>query len=206
MYLGLKNDSLRSADWGLYELKSTSKGLNSRISLFNITLIYQNNYTARELVLEYGKPHHSKHLNKSVIRLDWEVKHSTKQLNKLYFSIPLEEGSLKLSFGEKHIAEVERNDLENWFNQKFRKLVLISTDAINIGKKHGFVIKSANLFDNTSFSNFIRIIHLNEINLSFKMMLVLPKTADEKFNNRGVGFRATYKAITKLYNSNKVIL
>ena len=205
IYLGLKINNSRSADWGEYELKSTSKGLTSKISLFNITLKYQNNYSARDLVLEYGKPHHSKHLNKSVIRLDWEVKHSTKHLSTLHFSITLEKGALMLNFGEKIIAEVERNDLEKWYNQKFRNLVLISTEAIKRGEKHGFVIKRANLLENTSFSNFIRLIHLNEIKLSFKMMLILPKTLDEKFNNRGVGFRATYQALTKLYTSNEVI-
>ena len=94
---------------------------------------------------------------------------------------------------------------QNRYNQKFRNLVLISTEAIKRGEKHGFVIKRANLLENTSFSNFIRLIHLNEINLSFKMMLILPKTLDEKFNNRGVGFRATYRALTKLYTSNEVI-
>ena len=205
-YLGLKKDSLRRADWGDYELKSTTQGLTSKISLFNITLKYQNFYTARALVLEYGKPHHSKHLNKSVIRLDSEIKHSVKHLNSLHFSIPLEGGVLMLKFGEKIIAEVERNDLEKWFNQKFKNLVLISTEAINIGEKHGFVIKKANLLEITSFSNFIRLIHSNDIRLSFKMMLILPKTLDEKFNNRGVGFRATYQSLTKLYNSNEVII
>ncbi|GAH27141.1 unnamed protein product, partial [marine sediment metagenome] len=45
-----------------------------------------------------------------------------------------------------------------------------------------------------------------DIKLSFKMMLILPKTLDEKFNNRGVGFRANYQALTKLYNSNEVII
>ena len=205
LYLGLKNDILRIADWGDYELKSTSKGLTGKISLFNITLKYRNNYTARDLVLEYGKPHHSKHLNKSVIRLDWEVIHSTKHLNSLYFSMPLEKGALMLKFDETIIAEVDRSDLEKWFDQKFRNLVLISTEAVKIGEKHGFVIKKANLLESTSFSNFIRLIHSNDIKLSFKMMLILPKTLVEKFNNRGIGFRATYQALTKLYNSNEVI-
>ena len=91
IYLGLKINNSRSADWGDYELKSTSKGLTNKISLFNITLKYQNSYTARDLVLEYGKPHHSKHLGVSVIRLDWDVKHSIKPLNKLYINITIED-------------------------------------------------------------------------------------------------------------------
>jgi len=205
-YLGLEIDSLRIADWGDYELKSTTKGLNSKISLFNITLDYLNNYSARDLILEYGKPHHSKHLDKFVMRLDWEIIHSINRLNQLSFNIPPEDGPLTLNYNEKILATVNRNSLEKWFNQKFRNLVLIFTDTSKIDDKNGFVIKSANLLEDTSFSRFIKLIHKGEIKLSFKMMLILPKTPEEKFNNKGVGFRASYKTITKLYNSNKIIL
>ncbi len=72
--------------------------------------------------------------------------------------------------------------------------------------RFGFVIENATLLENTSFTNFIKLIHLNEIKLSFKLMIVQPNTPYEKFNNKGSGFRTTQRTIKKLYKSLKEIL
>ena len=83
IYLGLGKNISRSSDWGEYELKTITEGSNNKISLFNVRWKYQNNYNAKKLICEYGKPHHSKHLGVPVIRLDWEIFHSMRPLNKL---------------------------------------------------------------------------------------------------------------------------
>ena len=206
MYLGLKKNSSRRADWGVFELKTTTLGQNSKISLFNITVRYQNQYSARDLVCEFGKVHHSKHLNKPVIRLDWEISHSKFPIDSLYYNISPEEGPLTLNYGERTIAYTDRNKLEKWFRRKFKNLVLIFVDSLIEKNNHGFIIKKAFLLETTSFSNFLRLMHEGEIKLSFKMMLVLPNTVNETLKNRGIGFKTTYKTLTKLYGSKKNLI
>ena len=205
-YLGLNINRSRLSDWGKYELKTTTKSSSSKISLFNVRWKYQKKYNAKNLVIDYGKPHHSKHLNKSVIRLDGEILHSNEPLNRLYIKIPLENGPLTLNYANKLIASVERRNLITWFNQKFKNLVIVKAKSQKRENLNVFIIESAILLENTSFEQFIKLIHSNEIKLSFKLMLILPKTPEEKFNNRGSGFRASYNTLEKLYTTRQNLL
>ena len=50
-YLGLQKDSSRSADWGEYELKTTSMKSNRIIGLFSVKWNYQDDYNDKKLLL-----------------------------------------------------------------------------------------------------------------------------------------------------------
>lgn len=205
-YLGLETNSSRKADWGEYELKTSTRGLNSKISLFNVKWNFEKNYNFKKLTYEYGKPHHSKHLDLPVIRLDWDIKHSKIPIDELFINIPLIDGPLTLNCGENIIAVQNREKIEKWFNEKFKKLVLIKVKSKKVDNNYGFIIENATLLENTSFQNFIKLIHVNEIKLSFKLMIIQPNTQYEKLNRRGTGFRATQRTLIKLYQSHKSIL
>lgn len=85
-------------------------------------------------------------------------------------------------------------------------MVLIRVRPLKIKNRHGFIIKTAILLENTSFQNFNKLIRSNLIKMTFKLMLIQPNTFNEKFNNRGSGFRATESILLKLYESQKRIL
>ena len=205
VYLGLKLNSSRSADWGIYELKTTSMGSNRKISLFNVKWQFQNDYTALNLVKQYGKIHHSKHLDLPVIRLDWDIMHSTTPIDELYINFPANDGPLTLNYAERQIALALRVDVQKWFKNKFKNLVIIEVRKEKINEVDGFLIQNAFLYSDTCFENFITLIHTQEINMTFKLMLIQPETPNEKFNNRGSGFRTPQSVISKLY-SDKVKL
>lgn len=206
IYLGLVTNRSRSSDWGEYELKTITEGSHNKVSLFNVRWKYHNNYNAKKLICEYGKPHHSKHLGVPVIRLDWEIFHSVRPLNKLYIKFPLEDESLTLNYGKKIIATINRKNLKKWFGDKFKNLVLVRVKPLKKNNRYGFIIKTAILLEKTSFQNFIKLIRSNQIILTFRLMLIQPNTPNEQFNNRGSGFRATESILLKLYESQKRIL
>ena len=206
IYLGLKINSSRSADWGDYELKTTSIVSNRKISLFNIKWVFQNDYSALNLVKQYGKIHHSKHLNLPVIRLDWDIMHSIKPIDGLYINFPVNDGPLTLNYADRQIALAERADVQKWFKNKFKNLVIVEVKKEKIDEVDGFLIQNAFLYKDTSFENLITFIHTQEINLTFRLMLIQPGTPNEKFNNRGSGFRASQSVMSKLYSYKEKLL
>ena len=206
IYLGLKTNSSRTADWGDYELKTTSIGSNRKISLFNVRWEFQNDYTALNLVKQYGKKHHSKHLDLPVIRLDWDIAHSIAPIEELYVNFPVNRGFLTLNYAERQIALVKRADVQNWFINKFKNLVIVEVKKEKVDEVDGFLIQNAFLYRDTSFENFIAHIHTQEIKMAFKLMLIQPGTPNEKFNTRGSGFRASQSVMSKLYSHKEKLL
>ena len=206
IYLGLKTNSSRSADWGDYELKTTSIGSNRKISLFNVKWEFQNDYTILNLVKQYGKKHHSKHLDLPVIRLDWAIVYSISPIDELYINLPVNDGPLTLNYAERQIALAERVDVQKWFNSKFKNLVIVEVKKEKINEVDGFLIQNVFLYRDTSFENFITLIHTQEIKLTFKLMLIQPGTPNEKFNNHGSGFRAPQSVMSKLYSNKEKLL
>ena len=205
-YLGLSTNSLRLADWGEYELKTTSQGLNSKISLFNTKWNYKDDYSARKLVIQFGKDHHSEHLDLHVIRIDWDVSFSNDPLDKLYINFDIEFKNLNLKFENRLLASIKVSNLKNWFDMKFKNLVLISVKNLQLNTNNGFCIGSAIILKNSSFKRFINLVKANQIQLSFRMMLVQPGTEKEKFKNRGSGFRAKQSILEKLYNVKRMVV
>ena len=206
IYLGLKINRSRSADWGDYELKTISTASNRKISLFNVKWEFQNDYTPLNLVKQYGKTHHSKHLNLPVIRLDWEIMHSINPIDDLYINIPVNDGDLTLNYAERQITLAKRATVRKWFKIKFKNLVIVEVKKEKINNVDGFLIQNAFLYRDTSFENLITLIHTQEIKLAFKLMIIQPGTPNERFNNRGSGFRAPQSVMSKLYSYKEKLL
>ncbi|GAH41003.1 unnamed protein product, partial [marine sediment metagenome] len=70
----------------------------------------------------------------------------------------------------------------------------------------GFLIQNAFLYRDTSFENLITLIHTQEIKMTFRLMLIQPESPNEKFNNRGSGFRAPQSVMSKLYSNKEKLL
>ena len=101
---------------------------------------------------------------------------------------------------DQKIAFVERRNVQKWFENKFKNLVFLELRKKKVEDVNGFLIKEAILYRDTSFDNFITLIHSQDIKMAFKYMVVRPETPNEKFNNHGSGFRAYQDVMDELYN------
>lgn len=198
-YLGLIKDSSKSADWGDYELKTISK-TSGKLRLISLNWDYLKNYSAKQLVLDYGKNHFSKHLEKPVIRLDWKITYSNNSIEQLHYRI--RENKLELLFKNEVLANNDINKLESHYMQKMRNLVLVEVEKNN---DYTFFIKRAKLLENTSLQKLLFALRNNFVELSFALMLIEPNSSNEKFNNRGSSLRIPIKKLNNLYEDESII-
>jgi len=202
-YLGLKKNISKRADWSNYEIKTLSNN-RRKIRLFSIKWEYRSGYSARELVLDYGKEHFSKHLQKPVVRLDWKIPYTKNPINKLYYKIEGNE-ELGLFYKKKKLAKSSINKLKQHFSNKMKKLVLVETKNESRERKQFFTVKSAMLYENTSFEQFLFAIKNNLIEMSFALMLIEPGTENENFNNKSSTLEISSTKLNCIYNLNSKI-
>ncbi|MBA7530324.1 hypothetical protein ES705_22527 [subsurface metagenome] len=204
--LGLKKNSSKDADWGEYELKSTI-GLSSRkIRLFSFRWSYTEDYSARDFTLKFGKQHHSKHLNLPVVRFDKRINYSNKSVNDTYYRINRNGNILELLFEDEVIATSDLLGIESHFQRKIRNLVLIKNRWCDKKKKDEFQVTNVKLLEIASFSKFLEKLQQNLIGLEFSLMVINPETEQERFNNRGSLFRASYKELSELYEKVSLLI
>ena len=197
-YLGLAKNTSKSADWGEYELK-TLKETRSKLRLFSLNWNYSEDYSVRQLVLDYGKDHFSKHLQKQVKRLDWKIPFSKIPLSQLHYTIAYD-NELNLRYNEKILGKYKLNILEEHFNQKIKNLVLIEFVTTKNKQNLTFSINRVSLFEEASFKSFIFSIKNNIISLAFALMLIEPNSENEKLNNRGATIEIYYQDLKLIYN------
>ena len=199
-YLGLSKNSSKKADWGDYELKTISQ-TSGKLRLMSLNWDYLKKYSAKQLVLDYGKNHFSKHLEKPVIRLDWKIPYSAKHIDKLHYRIN-DKNKLELLFNKEVLASNNLDKFENHYMQKMRNLVLVE---VEINNDQTFKIERVKLLEYTSFRHLLTAIKKNIVELSFALMLIEPNSTKEKFNNRGSSLRIPLKKISNLYEDESII-
>ena len=204
--LGLKKNSSKDADWGEYELKSTIGPTSRKIRLFSVKWSYSEDYSARDFTLKFGKQHHSKHLNLPVVRLDKRINYSDKSVKDTYYRINRNENILELLFEDVVIASSDLLEIESHFQRKIRNIVLIETMWCDKKKKDEFQITNVKLLEIASFSKFLKKLQQNQIGVEFALMVINPETEQERFNNRGSLFRASYKELTEIYEKVSVLI
>ena len=198
-YLGLTKDSSKSADWGDYELKTISQ-TSGKLRLISMNWFFLRSYSAKQLVLDYGKNHFSKHLEKPVIRLDWKISYSDNHIKQLHYRIY--NNKLELLYDKKVLGNKDLNKLESHYNQKMKILVLVEVEK---NKDNTFSIKRAKLLEKTSIKKLLFAMKNNIIELSFALMLIEPYSTKEKFNNRGSSLKIPIKKLNILYEDEYVI-
>jgi hypothetical protein len=196
-YLGLNKNISKKADWGQYEIKTTSR---KKLTLFSISWNFQNGYDVRKLVLNFGKKHFSKHLQEPVIRLDWGIKHSLEPLNELYYEIVPEREQIHLKWKKEIIGTISKSELKRRFLGKIKNLVIIDIKKETRDNITAFKVEKATLLENASFSRFLDELRLNNIKIEFVLMMRDLNRSSPRLSNRGVFVRGSLKSIMNLFD------